>query len=92
MTDETGWMPMAEAPRDGREVELTWMDGGEPQEIHLMRWNRFASNPLFQKSKGIWAVHHRQTNEILSTWTEEELDGAPTHWRFPPPPTPKEKA
>ncbi len=75
------WQPISTAPRCGREIELTWMDNGKPQEIYPMRWNRFASNHLVQPEKGIWAMHSQITNEILTTWTEEDPDGAPTHWR-----------
>lgn len=80
------WQPISTAPRDGSEVELTWMDDGKPQEIYPMRWNRFAENPLFQDGKGIWAMHSRTTNEIYLTWTESDPDGAPTHWRSLPQP------
>lgn len=80
-TPATEWQPIETAPKDGTEIELTWMDGGEPAEIYPMRWNAFAENPLFQDGKGIWAMHSRTTNELFMTWTDHDPAGAPTHWR-----------
>lgn len=75
------WQPIDTAPRDGTEIELTWMENGKPQEIYPMRWNAFASNNLVQDGKGIWAMHSRINNALLMTWCEQNPDGAPTHWR-----------
>ena len=86
------WNPnMDEAPRDGTEVELTWMEDGEPQEIWPMRWNPFASNLIAQPHRGLWAMHDRYSGALLCTWTESRPDGAPTHWRLPSPPAQEEK-
>lgn len=81
------WRPIETAPRDGTAVTLTWMGNGRPQEIYPnMVWNRFAGNPLVQDGKGIWALHGK-SGQILMTWTEEN-DGGPTHW-MPLPPAPE---
>ena len=83
MADQEEWQPIETAPRDGTEVSLTWMENGEPQEIyHGMRWNTFAGNPLVQDGKGIWAIQSPATGKLLMTWSEENPDGAPTHWRY----------
>lgn len=74
------WHTMASAPRDGSMVDLTWMEDGEPQEIWPMRWDADATNPLVQAGKGIWAIHSLDGN-IEMTWSEENPDGSPTHWR-----------
>lgn len=79
--DAVEWQPIATAPRDGTEIELTWMENDRPQEIYPMRWNRFAGNKLVQDEKGIWAMHSRTNGALLSTWCEQNPDGAPTHWR-----------
>lgn len=74
------WKPIETAPRDGTIITLTWMDGGEPQEIYPgFQWNPFASNHLVQGHKGIWAIHGKN-GELLMTWSEDNPDGAPTHW------------
>lgn len=75
------WQPIGPAPRDGTEVELTWMENGRPQEVYPMVWNRFATNWIVQGHKGIWAMHNRKTGEIMVTWSEADPEGAPTHWR-----------
>jgi hypothetical protein len=75
------WQLIETAPRDGTEIELTWMENGRPQEIYPMRWNFFAGNKLVQDHKGIWALHNRDNNAIMATWSEQDPDGAPTHWR-----------
>lgn len=75
------WQPIETAPRDGTEVELTWLENGRPQEIWPLCWNRFATNHLVQDHKGIWAMHDRLTGALVMTWSEENPDGAPTHWR-----------
>lgn len=74
------WKPIETAPRNGTEIELTWMVDGKPQEIWPMAWNQFATNPLVQSHKGIWAMHDRRNGALLITWTESG-DGGPTHWR-----------
>lgn len=77
------WQPIETAPRDGTAVTLTWMDKGKPQETASnMVWNQFAGNPLVQDGKGIWACHAK-SGEILFTWSEQNPDGAPTHWMIP---------
>ncbi len=75
------WQPIETAPRDGTPVTLTWIENGKPQEIYPnMVWNRFAGNSLVQSGKGIWAIHGMD-GRILTTWSEENPDGAPTHWK-----------
>ena len=75
------WQPIETAPKDGTPVTLTWMENGKPQEIYPgMVWNAFASNPMVQGGKGIWALHGK-SGQLLMTWSDEDPDGAPTHWR-----------
>jgi hypothetical protein len=70
------WQPIDTVPRDGRFVDLTWMDRGKPQEVYSqMRWDARATNGLFPGKRGFW-VH--ASGEF--TWNEDG-DGGPTHWR-----------
>jgi hypothetical protein len=70
------WQPIATAPRDGTEVDLTWMEDGQPQEVWPMRWN------IFQKGMGgIWAMQSKTSGALLCTWSEEDPSEGPTHWR-----------
>ena len=71
------WQPISTAPRDGTEVDLTWMEDGKPQEVFPMRWQLFRAGGGW----GIWAMMGRVSGALLCTWTEEDPDGAPTHWR-----------
>lgn len=80
-TPDQSWQPIATAPRDGTEVDLTWMEDGQPQEVFPMRWNIFAGNPLVQKGRGIWAMQSKLSGALLCTWTEEDPSEGPTHWR-----------
>jgi hypothetical protein len=75
------WQPIETAPRDGRLVELTWMENDKPQEIYPMCWNLFAENKIVQDGKGLWAMHNQNTGQIMATWTEADPEGGPTHWR-----------
>ena len=75
------WQPIETAPKDGTKVDLTWMENGKPQETYCgMVWNIFAGNPFVQAGNCIWALH-ADNGKILMTWSDENPDGAPTHWR-----------
>lgn len=76
------WQPIDTAPKDGSVVTLTWMEEGKPQEIYPgMVWNAFAGNAMVQSGKGIWCIRSSD-GKIQLTWSEEDVDGAPTHWRI----------
>lgn len=75
------WQPLDTAPRDGTEVNLTWMDLGRPQDIYPMRWEPETGNALAQAGPGIWVMRSRVSDEVLCTWSESDPDGAPTHWQ-----------
>lgn len=77
VTDELDWQDISTAPRDGREVELTWMDDGDPQERFIMRWDATATNTILPSGVvGLWVAPDGPL-----TWSEHNPDGAPTHWR-----------
>lgn len=70
------WRDMKTAPRDGTVVLLTWMHNGKPQEIFPMQWQEAATNDFFAPGvTGMWVLPGGG-----ATWTEHDLDGAPTHW------------
>jgi hypothetical protein len=73
----SGWQTMESAPRDGRVIDLTWMEGGKPQEVWPMQWGHIQRNGLFAPGvTGMWVAPDGSI-----TWTEHDRDGAPTHWR-----------
>jgi len=78
---ESGYRPYSEMPtemKDGRPVLLGSPDVGFG---FLMRWNPRGYNIVFSREKvGIWELDGGGM-----TWTDEDPDGAPTHWC---PPTP----
>lgn len=79
--DNTPWLSMECAPRDGTVITLTWMEDGKPQEIYSgFEWCPNDSNPLVQSHNGIWGIRNKDTGQIMMTWCDEG-DGAPTHWR-----------
>lgn len=67
------WRPISTAPRDGTEVDLK----GESDLVLAMCWQLFRGGA----GKGIWAMHGKTSGALLCTWSEEDPDGAPTHWR-----------
>lgn len=69
------WNDISTAPRDGTEVELTWIDDNGPNEIWPMKWDPDFRNGLFPDVVGFWVT----PDESLS-WNERG-DGGPTHWR-----------
>lgn len=71
------WQDISTAPKDGREVELTWMDNGRPQERFFMQWGHIKQNGLFPGKVGMW-----MTPDGALTWNDDG-DGGPTHWRMP---------
>lgn len=75
------WRPISTAPRDGTEIELTWLENGRAQEVYPMRWEPETQNRLVQDHPGIWALRNRLTGDVVFTWSESDPDGAPTHWR-----------
>lgn len=70
------WQPIETAPKDGKVIELTWMDGGKPQEIWPMQWGHIQKNGLFPGKTGFWIIP-----DGSMTWNDDDPDGAPTHWR-----------
>jgi hypothetical protein len=70
------WLPIDTAPKDGTVIELTWMDGGKPQEIWPMQWGHIQRNGLFPDSVGMWVA-----TDGSVTWNGSAEDGGPTHWR-----------
>ena len=74
--DKDGWRPIAEAPRDGTEIEITAIeDDGTLFEIWPMQWDHTMRNPFFAGDQvGMWVLSDRS-----ATWREGE--GGPTHWR-----------
>jgi len=75
----TEWRTIESAPRDGRIVYLTWMEGGVPQEIWPMQWGHIQKNGLFPGVTGMWIAPDGSV-----TWNEADPAGAPTHWRPTP--------
>lgn len=70
------WRPISTAPRDGRLILLTWMEGGKAQEVWPMRWETDATNWLFAPGvTGMWVLDGGG-----ATWNEADPEGAPTHW------------
>jgi hypothetical protein len=68
------WQPIDTAPKDGTVIELTWMDGGEPQEIWPMQWSHTQRNGLFPGIVGMWV-----SPDGSVTWNSTRF--GPTHWR-----------
>lgn len=73
-----GWEPIANAPKDGSLVELTWEENGAPAEIHTMSWGHIQRNGLFPGVVGMWVASGGGY-----TWNDH-AGGGPTHWRRPP--------
>lgn len=83
----TLWRPMSSAPKDGSPVWLCDEQGNAGGPFP-MRWNPRGTNAFFQpNSVGIWELEGGGL-----TWTDEDPDGAPTHWaprtsdKYPVPP------
>lgn len=72
------WQDINTAPKDGSEIELTWMDDGLPQERFIMQWGHIQQNGLFPGLVGMWVAP-----DGSFTWSDDNPDGAPTHWRTP---------
>ena len=70
------WQPINTAPRDGTEVELIWMEDGQPQEVWTMRWQLFRGGKA-----GVWAMQSKLSGALLCTWSEADPSEGPTHWR-----------
>lgn len=70
------WLPIDGAPKDGRVIDLTWMEGGVPQEIWPMQWGHIQRNGLFPENTGMWVAPDGSV-----TWNGGPDNGGPTHWR-----------
>jgi hypothetical protein len=70
------WQPIETAPKDGRPIRLTWMEGDEPQEIWTMQWAHIQKNGLFPGVVGMWVT---PCGGI--TWNADNGAGGPTHWQ-----------
>lgn len=70
------WLPIDSAPKDGRVIDLTWMEDGKPAEIWPMQWGHIQRNGLFPANTGMWV-----TPDGSITWNGDPNDHGPTHWR-----------
>jgi len=87
MIPQDKWRAIETAPRDGRLVELTWMENDRPADIAAMKWVPDARNGLHPGKVGFWIIGRPGSPEV--TWSEHDGAG-PTHWRnLAAPPKPK---
>lgn len=61
-----GWYDISTAPRDGTLVRLGWAERGVMQEWYIMFWH-----------DGVW---NAPSGGFI--WSEDEPNGAPTHWGY----------
>lgn len=70
------WSLIKDAPRDGTNIDLTWIEDGKPQIIAPMWWDGTATNGLFPGKRGFWVTAGRDVS-----WSEHGGHG-PTHFRY----------
>lgn len=69
------WRPIETAPKDGRVIDLTWLEDGIPAEIWPMKWDHSQTNGLFPGRVGMWV-------SLDGSVTWNDVDNGPTHWRY----------